>query len=103
VRLRLKDIDESAYLCATGVFSCVGSETESNGYRNVVYFILEALDDMAGEDMRKLFRSGKALVEPKAYASKQLELRRVVRERLEAARKVDHGGPARCQSQIQAG
>lgn len=101
MRLRLKDIDESAYLCSSGLFELIGAETESNGYRNVVYFVMESADDRAAEDGRKLFRSGKALVEPRIYASKQLELRRVVRERLESARKADQGG-VQCQSQTQA-
>ena len=91
MRLRLKDIDESAFLCSSGVFTCSGSETESNGYRDVVYFILEAADAAAGEALHKTFRSGKALVEPRLYASKQLELRRIVRERLESARNSGYG------------
>jgi hypothetical protein len=85
MRLRLKDIDESAFLGCSGVFEMSGAEVDDTGRRRVVYFLMDAVDAAAGEALHKLFRSGKALIEPRVYALKQLELRRMVRECLAAS------------------
>jgi hypothetical protein len=79
VNCRLKDIDEGAYLWCAGM-TYKSHELEDIGHRKVVWFIFEGDNGVDAAALRNTYRNGEAKVEPKSFASKQFELRKIVRE-----------------------
>lgn len=79
-KIQLKDIDEAAYLWLSGM-KYIGATKKNNGRKEVVYFEFEGEDF---EEHRNKYRNGDATVEPHEYSSKQLELRKIVREILDS-------------------
>lgn len=79
-KVRLKDIDEGAYLWIKGL-EYAGNDVENLGYKQVVWFNFEWRGDPVELlELRNTYRNGDARVEPKTFASKQFELRKIVQE-----------------------
>jgi hypothetical protein len=90
--VRLKDLDEAAYLWCSG-FIFLRAEQEQSAYRATTFFILSAPDDLDIEAARNKYRNGSASVEPKLFASKQYEFRKIMREMRGRDPRQNMGGP----------
>ena len=80
--ITLKDINESAYLLLSG-FDYMGAEERAgNDGRVLTHFTLRADKPAdAVEELRNAYLNGSARVDPKMYAIKQDDLRKIIIER----------------------
>lgn len=82
-KIRTKDVDEAAFLWTSDdKFTLMGVDTSQSYGRTIVWFeFTSKLTKEETEEIRKEYRFGRCLVEPRKYAAKRSEIKSIIREK----------------------